>query len=96
MKALRAQRRESLVHEIVSLTQHKQMMCVALLSAAARVTSAIGRNKRGLAMANPIAKFKTSKGEFKVELFQDKLPITTSNFKDLATTARLGLLLHEL
>ena len=96
MKALRAQRRESLVHEIVSLTQHKQMMCVALLSAAARVTSAIGRNKRGLAMANPIAKFKTSKGEFKVELFQDKLPITTSNFKDLATTGFYdGLTFHR-
>ena len=26
-------------------------------------------------MANPVAKFKTSKGEFDVELYMDKLPI---------------------
>jgi len=47
-------------------------------------------------MANPVAKFKTSKGEFKVELFEDKLPITTSNFKDLATSGFYdGLTFHR-
>ena len=43
-----------------------------------------------------MAKFKTSKGEFKVELFEDKLPITTSNFKDLATSGFYdGLTFHR-
>ena len=43
-----------------------------------------------------VAKFKTSKGEFKVELFEDKLPITTSNFKDLATSGFYdGLTFHR-
>ena len=34
---------------------------------------------------NRVAKFETSKGDFKVELFEDKAPITTKNFIDLAT-----------
>ena len=55
-----------------------------LAGTAARCVHAM--NRRGLAMANPTATFKTTKGEFKVELFQDQLPITTSNFKDLATS----------
>ena len=47
-----------------------------LAGTAARCVHAM--NRRGLAMANPTATFKTTKGEFKVELFEDKLPITTS------------------
>jgi cyclophilin family peptidyl-prolyl cis-trans isomerase len=35
-------------------------------------------------MANRIATFDTSAGSFKVELFEDKAPITTKNFIDLA------------
>ncbi|MBP2656873.1 MAG: Peptidylprolyl isomerase [Firmicutes bacterium] len=35
-------------------------------------------------MTNRIAKFDTSMGEFKIELFEDKTPITTKNFIDLA------------
>lgn len=31
-------------------------------------------------MANRHAQFKTSKGDFKLELFEDKAPITTGNF----------------
>ena len=47
-------------------------------------------------MANPTATFETTKGEFKVELFQDQLPITTSNFKDLATSGFYdGLTFHR-
>ncbi|MBP2650419.1 MAG: Peptidylprolyl isomerase [Firmicutes bacterium] len=34
-------------------------------------------------MTNRIAKFETSMGEFKLELFEDKTPITTKNFIDL-------------
>ena len=35
-------------------------------------------------MANPIATFDTNLGSFKVELFEDKAPVTTKNFVDLA------------
>jgi len=35
-------------------------------------------------MANRHAQFKTSKGDFKLELFEDKVPITTGNFIKLA------------
>ncbi len=31
-------------------------------------------------MANKIAEFKTNKGNFKIELFNDKAPLTTGNF----------------
>ena len=36
-------------------------------------------------MVNKIALFNTSRGNFKVELFEDKAPITTKNFIKLAT-----------
>ena len=35
-------------------------------------------------MANPTATFSTSMGDFKVELFTDKMPITAGNFVKLA------------
>ena len=35
-------------------------------------------------MANRTATFDTSAGSFKVELFEDKAPVTTKNFVDLA------------
>lgn len=35
-------------------------------------------------MVNRIAVFKTNKGNFKVELFEDKAPVTTENFIKLA------------
>jgi cyclophilin family peptidyl-prolyl cis-trans isomerase len=35
-------------------------------------------------MANPTALFETSLGNFKVELFLDKMPLTAKNFLDLA------------
>lgn len=35
-------------------------------------------------MANPIATFETSMGTFKVEIFEDQMPITARNFLDLA------------
>mmetsp|Transcript_17111 Transcript_17111/g.20614 ORF Transcript_17111/g.20614 Transcript_17111/m.20614 type:complete len:187 (-) Transcript_17111:699-1259(-) len=37
-------------------------------------------------MANPTATFETSEGTFTAELFMDKMPITASNFVDLANT----------
>eukprot|EP00429_Kryptoperidinium_foliaceum_P130311 CAMPEP_0176272750 /NCGR_PEP_ID=MMETSP0121_2-20121125/45871_1 /TAXON_ID=160619 /ORGANISM="Kryptoperidinium foliaceum, Strain CCMP 1326" /LENGTH=102 /DNA_ID=CAMNT_0017612925 /DNA_START=68 /DNA_END=372 /DNA_ORIENTATION=+ len=35
-------------------------------------------------MANPTATFDTTEGSFKAELFLDRVPITASNFIDLA------------
>ncbi|MEY2667504.1 MAG: hypothetical protein RJA59_142 [Pseudomonadota bacterium] len=35
-------------------------------------------------MANPTATFETSLGNFTVELYQDKMPVTAKNFLDLA------------
>merc|ERR1712060_10047 len=46
--------------------------------------------------ANPTATFKTSKGDVTAELFMDKLPITCSNFADLAKTGFYdGLTFHR-
>ena len=45
---------------------------------------------------NSIAKFETSKGDFTVELFQDKAPITTKNFIDLTNNKMYdGLIFHR-
>ena len=35
-------------------------------------------------MGNPIATFDTTEGQFKVELFMDKMPVTAQNFINLA------------
>lgn len=35
-------------------------------------------------MANPIATFETSVGNFTVEIYEDKMPVTAKNFLDLA------------
>ena len=35
-------------------------------------------------MANPVAQFDTTLGSFKVEIFEDKMPITAGNFLGLA------------
>ena len=37
-------------------------------------------------MANPVARFKTSLGDFSVELFADKSPLTAANFVQYATS----------
>ena len=51
---------------------------------------------RQLSTGNPTATFKTSMGDFKAELFMDKLPITASNFADLAKTGHYdGLSFHR-
>ena len=35
-------------------------------------------------MANPVATFETNHGTFKIEVFEDKAPLTAKNFMDLA------------
>ena len=48
------------------------------------------------ASGNPVATFKTSLGEFEAELMRDKMPITSSNFVDLAKTGYYdGLTFHR-
>ncbi len=37
-------------------------------------------------MANPVANFKTSVGDFSAEIYLDRVPITASNFIDLCQT----------
>lgn len=63
------------------------------LSTFAVVTRAFGLAANA---GNPIARFKTSKGSFDVELYMDKVPITSSNFVDLAKTGFYdGLTFHR-
>jgi len=47
-------------------------------------------------MANKIAEFKTNKGNFKIELFNDKAPATTGNFMKLVNDEFYnGLIFHR-
>ena len=47
-------------------------------------------------MANKIAEFKTNKGNFKIELFNDKAPATTGNFVKLVNDEFYnGLIFHR-
>jgi len=47
-------------------------------------------------MTNRHAEFKTSKGDFKLELFEDRAPITTGNFIKLAEDGYYnGLIFHR-
>ncbi len=47
-------------------------------------------------MTNKIAEFKTNKGNFKVELFNDKAPLTTGNFMKLVDQRFYnGLIFHR-
>ena len=47
-------------------------------------------------MANQIAEFNTNKGNFKIELFNDKAPVTTGNFMKLVDDGFYnGLIFHR-
>jgi peptidyl-prolyl cis-trans isomerase A (cyclophilin A) len=47
-------------------------------------------------MGNKIAEFKTNKGNFKIELFNDKAPVTTGNFMKLTDDGFYnGLIFHR-
>jgi len=47
-------------------------------------------------MANRIAEFNTNKGNFKIELFNDKAPVTTGNFMKLVDDGFYnGLVFHR-
>lgn len=52
--------------------------------------------KQTISKKNSIAKFETSKGDFKIELYEDKAPITTKNFTDLVNKNFYnGLIFHR-
>lgn len=54
-------------------------------------TQAEGTNKK-----NSVALFETSKGNFRIELFEDKVPLTTKNFITLADKGFYnGLIFHR-
>eukprot|EP01051_Picozoa_sp_SAG22_P009695 SAG22_NODE_825_length_6973_cov_2.846523_7_plen_394_part_00 len=58
--------------------------------------SGITRSFAAAAATNPVAKFNTSMGSFKAELYLDKMPITASNFIDLSQTGYYsGLHFHR-
>ena len=67
------------------------ILCIAMLTliftgcaqSAPQTPAAPQATKQG--GANAVAVFETSKGTFKVELFEDKAPKTAKNFADLAT-----------
>jgi len=48
--------------------------------------TAIDYRDKGASMTNPTARFETSLGSFRVEIFEDKMPITAKNFLDLAAS----------
>jgi len=59
-------------------------------------TARVSRATFATMSGNPTAKCTTSMGEFKVELFEDQLPITVGNFVDLAKTGYYeGLTFHR-
>jgi cyclophilin family peptidyl-prolyl cis-trans isomerase len=43
-------------------------------------------------MANPTAVCSTTEGDFTVELFLNEMPITASNFIDLAQSGKIDIL----
>jgi len=52
--------------------------------------------KQEVSSKNRVAKFETSKGDFTIELFEDKAPITTKNFIDLVNKNFYnGLIFHR-
>merc|ERR550514_1042395 len=57
---------------------------------------ASGTTRASVMRMSTYATFKTTKGDFKAELYSDKLPITAGNFADLAKTGFYdGLTFHR-
>ena len=57
----------------------------------------VNNDKKGASqVANRIAVFETNKGTFEIELFEDKVPVTTKNFIDLVDKGFYnGLIFHR-
>lgn len=81
----------------------KIFMCLALVMAFMTTACAAGsfwdfkKDEGESKMANRIAVFDTNMGEFEIELFEDKTPITTKNFIDLAQEGFYdGVIFHRI
>jgi len=69
---------------------------LAVRSMVPRAACRVSRATLATMAANPTAKFTTSLGEFSAELYMDKLPVTCSNFADLAKTGYYdGMTFHR-
>merc|ERR1719213_31144 len=74
------------------------MLALIAASPALHVSRVASRplSRARMLQMSTMATFKTSKGDFTAELFSDKLPITCSNFSDLAKTGFYdGLSFHR-
>ncbi len=78
--------------KVILLTLAAVMILVTGCMAASNHETTKGANK----VANPIAVFETSKGNFEIELFADKAPVTVKNFVDLTNKGFYdGLIFHR-
>ena len=79
-----------LVRDKMSSTSSLLRVIKNVVSSSSLRTRRSASNRRIQAMAssttNPIATFDTTEGSFKAELFVDQMPLTASNFIDLANT----------
>jgi len=83
-----------LTRAVMIATLSLQVLGLSLTGVPTRFTAA--STSRISMMANPTATFKTSKGDVTAELYMDKLPITCSNFADLAKSGFYdGLTFHR-
>ena len=81
----------------------KIVMCLALVMVFMTTACAAGsfwdfkKDEGESKVANRIAVFDTNMGEFEIELFEDKTPITTKNFIDLAQEGFYdGVIFHRI
>lgn len=81
----------------------KIFMCLALVMVFMTTACAAGsfwdfkKDEGESKVANRIAVFDTNMGEFEVELFEDKTPVTTKNFIDLAQEGFYdGVIFHRI
>ena len=77
----------------------KVIMCalLALLVMTTGCMAAVNKDKGADKMANRIAVFDTNMGEFEIELFEDKTPVTTGNFIKLAEEGFYdGVIFHRI
>lgn len=60
------------------------IIAIVAIAAAILMSGGNDNGSNNEEIANPIAVFDTTMGTIKIELFEDKVPITAGNFKDLA------------
>ena len=72
------------------------LTAMVLLTGGCLAQSGTAKDGGNEKVANRVAVFETNKGTFEIELFEDKTPITTKNFIDLAEKGFYnGLIFHR-